>query len=73
MAFAYIKGLAREKLVREVRERLKRIKTDSILGSGYLKGLSWTILYPYSLVARTERPDRLQPLLEGSGGHSGRR
>ena len=27
------------------RERLKRIKTDS-LGSGYLEGLSWTILYP---------------------------
>lgn len=67
VAFAYIKGLAREKLVREVRERLKRIKTDSILGSGYLEGFIMDDpLSLFPLVARTERPDRAAAaLLEG--------
>ena len=34
--------------MREVRERLKRIKTDSILGSGYLEGFIMDDPYPYS-------------------------
>ena len=37
VVFAYIKGLAREKLVREVRDRLRRIKIDSVLESGYVE------------------------------------
>lgn len=67
VVFAYIKGLAREKLVREVRDRLRRIKIDSVLESGYVEEFiadTKFTLFPLNL--RTERPDKVAAgLLEG--------
>jgi disulfide oxidoreductase YuzD len=34
---AYIKGIANDKIIEEVKRRLNRIDTDSILGSGYIR------------------------------------
>jgi spore germination protein KA len=64
---AYIDGIANEKVVAEAKERLKRIKTDSILESGYLEQFiednPWS-LFPQ--VDVTERPDKVcGNLLEG--------
>lgn len=63
----YVKGLADEKILNEVRHRLKRIKTDSILDSGYIGDFiqdSPFSLFPTTLY--TERPDIVAGnLLEG--------
>ncbi|NLA11818.1 MAG: spore germination protein [Firmicutes bacterium] len=63
----YIKGLAREKLIREVHSRLQQVDIDAILGSGYLEDYivdSPNTLFP--LTYRTERPDKVTAaLLEG--------
>lgn len=63
----YIKGLARDKLVREVHSRLQQIDIDAVLGTGYIedfiKDNPYTI---FPLVYRTERPDKVTAaLLEG--------
>ncbi len=63
----YIKGLAGEELLAEVRDRLGRIDTDGILESGYIeefiRDAPFTII---PTVLRTERPDRTAgALLEG--------
>jgi len=67
VAVVYIKGLANNKLVAEVRERLKRIKIDAILETGYIEELiednPWS---PFCTVFHTERPDKVAAqLLEG--------
>lgn len=63
----YIKGLASEELVQEVRQRVSRIKIDAVLESGYVE--EFIEDNPFSifpLVFRTERPDRVAAcLLEG--------
>ncbi|MBC7343504.1 MAG: spore germination protein [Clostridia bacterium] len=63
----YIKGLASEELVQEVRQRVNRIKIDAVLESGYVE--EFIEDNPFSifpLVFRTERPDRVAAcLLEG--------
>lgn len=70
VAFAYIKGLADEKMLAELRSRLNRIDTDSILGSGYIK--EFITDQPFSifpLLLRTERPDIVcSAILEGKVG-----
>ena len=63
----YLKGVANEKIVAEVKERLKRINMDSILGSGYIEQLiedqSWTT-FPTTFYS--ERPDVITShILEG--------
>lgn len=63
----YIKGIANEKIVEEVRTRLKRINMDSILESGYIEQLiedqTFTV---FPTVYHTERPDIIcSHLLEG--------
>lgn len=63
----YMKGLADESLINEVRSRLKRIVIDGVLESGYLEEMiedePFTI---FPLVLRTERPDiACAALLEG--------
>lgn len=67
VAFAYIKGLATDKLVDEVRQRLQRIDIDGVLESGYLE--EYIVDEPYTLfplLYPTERPDRTcAALLEG--------
>ena len=67
VVFAYIKGLAREKLVREVRDRLRRIKIDSVLESGYVEDFIADTPYTvFPLTLRTERPDKVAAyLLQG--------
>ncbi|QGQ97883.1 spore germination protein [Paenibacillus psychroresistens] len=63
----FIKGIANEKIVQEVRDRLDRIKIDGILESGYIEDLIqdevWT---PFPTVFNSERPDTIAAgLLEG--------
>ncbi|WP_040209539.1 spore germination protein [Neobacillus jeddahensis] len=63
----YIKGIANEKIVKEIKERLGRIDMDSIIGSGYIEQLiedqTWTT---FPTTYHTERPDVVtSQLLEG--------
>jgi spore germination protein KA len=63
----YIKGIANEEIVQEVRNRLDRINIDGILESGYIEDLIqdevWT---PFPTVFNSERPDTIAAgLLEG--------
>jgi spore germination protein KA len=63
----YIKGIANEKIVAEIKERLTRINMDAILGSGYIEQLiedqSWTT-FPTTFYS--ERPDVVSShILEG--------
>ncbi|WP_422443648.1 spore germination protein [Thermoanaerobacterium sp. DL9XJH110] len=67
VAIAYIEGIASDKLVAEVKNRLQRIKVDAVLESGYIEELieeeSWS---PFPTVNHTEKPDRVAAmLLEG--------
>lgn len=64
---AYMKNIANKKIVQEVKDRLNRIETDSILESGYIE--SFIEDAPHSLfptVGNTEKPDiACAKLLEG--------
>lgn len=67
IAIMYIKGIANEKIVGEVKERLNRIDLDAILGSGYIEQLiedqTWTT---FPTTYHSERPDVVtSQLLEG--------
>jgi spore germination protein KA len=67
IAILYIQGIANEKIVEEVKERLKRIDIDSILDSGYIEQLiedqTWTT---FPTTYHSERPDVVTShLLEG--------
>ena len=67
VAIMYIKGVANDKIVQEVRKRLNEIDMDSILESGYIEQLiednSYTI---FPTIYNTERPDTVAGnLLEG--------
>lgn len=67
VVIAYLKGVVNEKLVEEVRRRLKRVNIDMILDANYLT--EFISDAPFSLfptVAFTERPDVVAAkLLEG--------
>ncbi len=67
VCIAYIKGIADDKLITEIKRRLKRINTDSILESGYIEEFIEDA--PFSIfptIARSERPDTVAgKLLEG--------
>jgi len=67
VAFLYIKGLADEKIINEVRTRLRSIKVDGILDSGYIEQFIEDHPFsPFPQVGNTERPDRVVSyLLEG--------
>ena len=60
VAVVYIKGLAGEEMLEEVRTRLQQIDTDSIIESGqveeFIEDTPFTFL---PLFLRTERPDRV--------------
>ncbi|MEH7073190.1 spore germination protein [Neobacillus drentensis] len=67
IAILYIKGIANDKIVAEVKERLNRIDIDSIIGSGYIEQLiedqTWTT---FPTTYHCERPDVVTShLLEG--------
>lgn len=67
VAFAYMKGLAGEEMLEELRSRLESIDIDGVLESGVVE--EYIRDNPYSLfpdIFRTERPDRVAgALLEG--------
>lgn len=67
VALAYIKGVASEGLMAEVKKRLKRIDTDAILESGYIE--QFIEDNPFSLFAtigNSEKPDKVAgKILEG--------
>lgn len=67
VGIAYIKGLAHEELVDEVRQRVSRIDIDGMIASGQLEEyVEDHPLSPFPVVYRTERPDRVTAmLLEG--------
>jgi len=67
VAIMYIEGIANEKVVAEVKNRLGRIQIDGILESGYIEELiednPWSV---FPTINHTERPDRVAGmLLEG--------
>ncbi|MGN7241833.1 spore germination protein [Priestia megaterium] len=67
VTFMYIHGIANDKVVKEIRQRLQRIDIDSILESGYIEQLIEDQTYtPFPTMYNTERPDVVAGnLLEG--------
>lgn len=63
----YIKGIADEKIVNEIRTRFERIDIDAILDSNYIEELIQDNSYtPFPAMLSTERPDTIVAnLLEG--------
>jgi spore germination protein KA len=63
----YIKGIANDKIVDEVKKRLKRINMDGILGSGYIEQcIEDQSMTTFPTTYMTERPDVVaSQLLEG--------
>ncbi|WP_418055719.1 spore germination protein, partial [Priestia megaterium] len=50
--------IANDKVVKEIRQRLKRIDIDSILESGYIEQLIEDQTFtPFPTIYNTERPD----------------
>ncbi|WP_410489286.1 spore germination protein [Bacillus sp. DTU_2020_1000418_1_SI_GHA_SEK_038] len=67
VSIMYINGIANEKVVEEVRERLDKINIDSMLESAYIEELIQDETYtPFPTIYHTERPDVVAAsLLEG--------
>lgn len=67
ICICYIKGLANEEIVNEVRNRLKKIRCDAILDSGYIEQyIADNRLTLFPLVGNSEKCDKLvAKLLEG--------
>lgn len=67
VSIMYIKGIAKDEIVEEVRKRLRGIDIDSILESGYIEQLIEDQTFsPFPTIYHTERPDTVAGnLLEG--------
>ncbi len=67
ITMAYVKGIAQDELVEEVRARLQSIEVDAIFESGYIEEyIEDAPFSPFPTVLRTERPDKAAAaLLEG--------
>ncbi len=67
LVIAYIKGLANEQLVNEVRRRISRIDIDIIISAGFVEQLIEDApLSPFSTVGNNEKPDVVAAkMLEG--------
>ncbi|WP_018395292.1 spore germination protein [Bacillus sp. 37MA] len=67
VSIMYLKGIAKEDIVQEVRTRLNRIDIDGILESGYVEQLiEDQTMTPFPTIENTERPDMVAGnLLEG--------
>ena len=67
VCICYIKGIANEAIIEEVRERLKKIKTDAILDTGIIEQyISDSRLSLFPTVGNSEKCDKLAgKLLEG--------
>lgn len=67
VAIMFLKGVANEKTVNEVKSRLNRINIDAILESGYIEELIQDeVKTPFPTIYNTERPDSVAAaILEG--------
>ncbi len=67
ISIAYIRGVVKPGLVEEIKRRLKRIVTDSVLDSGYVEAFIEDSPYSiFATVGSSERPDAVAgKLLEG--------
>lgn len=67
VSVVYLKNIAREDLVREVKKRLNDIKIDAILESGFIEQLIEDApLSPFPTISNSEKPDIVAAkLLEG--------
>jgi spore germination protein KA len=67
ISIAYIKGIANERIVEEVKKRLNNIHIDAILESGYIEQLiEDNPLSPFATVGNSEKPDKVAAkILEG--------
>ncbi|MEL7568449.1 MAG: spore germination protein [Dehalobacterium sp.] len=67
VAIVYLKGVVNNKMVEEVKRRLKSIDTDSILESGYIEAFIEDAPFsPFATVGNSEKPDPVAAkLLEG--------
>lgn len=67
IVIGYVKGIVNEKLVEEVKRRLRRINTDGILEAGFIEQFIEDAPFsPFATVGYTERPDVCAAkLLEG--------
>ncbi|WP_285878456.1 spore germination protein [Neobacillus mesonae] len=67
IALLYIKGIAEEEIIQEVKERLQRIDIDAIMDSGYIEQLIEEQTFTsFPTTYHTERPDVVSSqLLEG--------
>ncbi len=67
ISIAYIKNTAPSQLLEEVKARLKKIRTDSIIDSGYIEQFIEDAPYSiYSTIANSEKPDNTAAkILEG--------
>jgi spore germination protein KA len=60
VSICYLKGLANQEIIDEVRKRLKNIKTDAILESGYLEEyISDSPLSIFPMAFNSERPEAI--------------
>lgn len=67
VCIVYLKGITNDRLVEEIKRRLKRIETDAILESGYIEQFIEDAPFsPFSTIANTEKPDvAAAKILEG--------
>ncbi|MDD9150636.1 MULTISPECIES: spore germination protein [unclassified Sporolactobacillus] len=67
ICIAYIRGIANNRIVEEVRRRLHRIDIDSVMESGYIEQLiEDSVFSPFATIGNSERPDKVAAkLLEG--------
>jgi spore germination protein KA len=66
IGIVYIKSLAQERVVQEIRNRIQRIDTDSIQESGHLEEyIEDAPFSPFPTLLRTERPDKVCGALLG--------
>lgn len=70
VTIVYLKGVAPEGLIKEIKTRLERVKVDGILSGGQMEEFIQDSPYSlFSAIDSTERPDRLAAhLLEGGAG-----
>lgn len=67
VCLAYLQGLTNQRLVDEVKRRIRRINTDAILAAGFLEEFIEDAPFsPFATVSYTERPDvAAAKILEG--------
>lgn len=67
ISISYIAGIANDKIITEVRERLTKIDIDAVLGNSYIEEyIEDSPFFIFPTIFRTERPDAVAgKLLEG--------